>query len=248
MVIDSLDRKFERNSPVPLYYQLKNLLLEAITAKGVKKGESIPTEKEICEYYKISRVTVRQAIMELVQEGYLQRTKGKGTFVSDKKFERGLENKSFSQQMHDKGKIVKNEIIKLENSLLDKSIAKKMRISVGTEVQVLIRKRYIDEEPISYTISYINIQDKEKITLLELGETGSMWDALAKRDLEIYSVEYEIEAILATKKIAEILEIKDKAAVLFLEVLTCDKEQNAIEFSYVYTRGDKGRYHGISKK
>ena len=247
MLIESLDKKFERKSPVPLYYQLKNLLLEAITAKDVEKGESIPTEMEICEYYKISRVTVRQAIMELVQEGYLQRTKGKGTFVSGRKFERELEIKSFSQQMHDKGKTVKNEIIKLENGLLDQVIAKKMKINIGTEVQVLIWKRYIDGEAISYTVSYINIQDKSKLTILELGETGSLWDALARRGMEICSVEYEVEAILATRKMAEILEAKEKSAVLFFEVLACDKDQNAIEFSYVYTRGDKGRYHAFYK-
>ena len=75
----------DKNSPIPVYYQLKNDLTSKI-AKGVwKPGECIASERELCEVYGVSRMTIRQAVGELVQEGVLLRIKGKGTFVCEQK-------------------------------------------------------------------------------------------------------------------------------------------------------------------
>ena len=75
-------QKITRNTPIPLYYQLKGIILGEIKSRNIKPGELIPTENEFCEMYHISRTTVRQAITELVNEGKLYRIKSKGTFVS----------------------------------------------------------------------------------------------------------------------------------------------------------------------
>lgn len=72
-----------KDSGMPLYMQLKNIILEKIKKGELKRGAPIPTEQEICSDYGISRFPVRQAMDELVKEGYLTRTRGKGTFVSE---------------------------------------------------------------------------------------------------------------------------------------------------------------------
>ena len=73
----------DKSSPIPVYFQLKNDLVKKI-AKGVwKPGECIASERELCEIYSVSRMTIRQAIGELVQEGVLTRLKGKGTYVCE---------------------------------------------------------------------------------------------------------------------------------------------------------------------
>lgn len=72
----------DRNSPVPIYYQLKLFLKQQIEAGGLNPGERLPTELELCEQYNISRAPVRQALMELVREGYIHRRAGQGTFVA----------------------------------------------------------------------------------------------------------------------------------------------------------------------
>jgi GntR family transcriptional regulator len=72
-------------SNVPLYCQLKNLILEKIDKGEYVPGSKIPSEDELCELYKISRPTVRQAVGDLTGSGYLVKEKGKGTYVTDSK-------------------------------------------------------------------------------------------------------------------------------------------------------------------
>ena len=75
-------KKLDKSVPIPLYFQLKELVLDEIKKGNYKEGDMIPTENEISEEFQISRTTVRQAITELVQEGWLYRVKSKGTFVT----------------------------------------------------------------------------------------------------------------------------------------------------------------------
>jgi len=77
-VLDSIDR----NSPIPIYYQLKLLIQEQIKRGEWRPGDKVPTEAELCERYEISRTPVRQALLELVREGVLTRRAGRGTFVA----------------------------------------------------------------------------------------------------------------------------------------------------------------------
>src|SRR5258708_39864193 len=79
-----------RNSPLPRYYQLKEIIRERIRSGEWKPGELIPSERELSEQYKISRMTARQAITELVNEGMFYREQGKGTFVSRHKITQQL--------------------------------------------------------------------------------------------------------------------------------------------------------------
>lgn len=73
----------DRKSNYPLYMQLKKIIIEKIRAGELKRGNPVPTEQELCSTYGISRFPIRQAMDELVGEGYLTRTRGRGTFVSD---------------------------------------------------------------------------------------------------------------------------------------------------------------------
>lgn len=72
-------------SNVPLYCQLKNIILEKIESGEYKEDSKIPSEQDLCEQYNISRPTVRQAINDLTNNGQLYKLKGKGTFVSKRK-------------------------------------------------------------------------------------------------------------------------------------------------------------------
>ena len=75
----------DKNTPVPMYYQLKKIILDMIREGKLKPGDMIPTELELSDIFGISRTTTRQAIMELVMEGPLYRIKSKGTFVAEKR-------------------------------------------------------------------------------------------------------------------------------------------------------------------
>ena len=68
--------KLDRNTPVPLYYQLKQYLIGQIRSGKLKVGDMLPTEFELCEKFGVSRPTVRQAMSEMVAEGYLSSPQG----------------------------------------------------------------------------------------------------------------------------------------------------------------------------
>ena len=100
-----------------VYIEIVKRLREMIDADGLKSGDKIPTELELSEKYNISRVTVRKAIIELVEEGYLIKKQGKGTFVNTRKIERKIVHfLSFSAACEANGvkassKVIKKEIV-----------------------------------------------------------------------------------------------------------------------------------------
>src|SRR5690349_24938010 len=95
MMVESL-----RGGPLPRYYQLKEIIRERIMAGEWEPGALIPSERELCEQYGISRMTARQSITELVNEGYLYREQGKGTFVAQPKITQSLTTlTSFTEDM-----------------------------------------------------------------------------------------------------------------------------------------------------
>jgi GntR family transcriptional regulator len=102
-----------KNSPVPIYYQLKEFLREVI--RDLEVGAPIPTESDICEHFEISRPTVRQAVSALVAEGYLERRKGRGTFVCEPKIRRDflLVMESFNREMIESGFTPSTKLISL---------------------------------------------------------------------------------------------------------------------------------------
>ena len=84
------DKPLEKKSQSPLYQQLMTRLKNDILAGVYPSGARIPSEQLLCETYGVSRVTVRKAMLDLVQEGLLVRKQGKGTFVADERIQRDL--------------------------------------------------------------------------------------------------------------------------------------------------------------
>ncbi len=94
----------DKNSPIPIYYQLELQIRQFIESEQLQPGDILPSEREFTEKYNISRMTVRQAINNLVSEGLLYRQKGKGTFIAEQKFEQDLSGlTSFSEDMKNPG-------------------------------------------------------------------------------------------------------------------------------------------------
>src|SRR5918994_4275137 len=83
-------RRIDHDSPVPFYYQLKQILAEAIEVGRYEPGDKLPSEHDLCQAFNVSRTVVRQALNELEMEGLLRRRKGRGSFVLPKKVSENL--------------------------------------------------------------------------------------------------------------------------------------------------------------
>ena len=85
VLLSELSVAISRGSPVPLHHQLRQLLQDQIERGSLRPGQQIPHERQYAEYLGISLAPVRQALLDLVRQGYLLRVRGKGTFVRDDK-------------------------------------------------------------------------------------------------------------------------------------------------------------------
>ena len=106
----------QRDVNIPYYEQLKRLIVQQIAADGLEPGDLLPSEGELCERYGVSRTVVRQAVGDLVNEGLLQRMRGKGTFVGRPKLrEQFIESTvGFFEDLTARGETVESVVLSLE--------------------------------------------------------------------------------------------------------------------------------------
>ena len=160
----------------PLYLQLKNQLLENISAGVYAKGQKIPTENELAQNFSVSRITVRKALKELEQEGLLVRHQGKGTFVTDHSLRRDIShNSSFSDICQATGLTPGARTIKSVIEDATDSDIKELGISPDSKVIVLERIRYADSNPVAIefsrfpeSFSFLIEEDLNNASLIEL--------------------------------------------------------------------------------
>lgn len=144
----------DKKSPVPVYYQLSAVIRRKIREGEFPEGALIPSERELSESLGISRMTVRQALTLLVNEGVLVREKGKGTFVSREKIvQRNI--MSFSDTVRAKGMTPSTTVLYFEKHAGDVEINKLLEIPEGEALYRLKRLRLADAKPIAIEESYL---------------------------------------------------------------------------------------------
>ena len=138
--------KLNKDVPIPLYFQLKELIMDEIKSNKYDVDTLIPTEKQLSEQFDISRTTVRQAISELVQQGWLYRVKSKGTFIARQKMQQDFLQRleTFAEQMKRIGMEPSTEVVKLEVEIASKDVAENLRINEGEKVIYMLRRRFGD--------------------------------------------------------------------------------------------------------
>ncbi|MBO0998698.1 GntR family transcriptional regulator [Bacillus sp. SD075] len=206
-----------KNSPSPIYHQLEEEIKEAIQNLELEPGEMIPSEKEYTEKYGISRMTVRQAISNLVYGGYLYRQRGKGTFVAQQKLESPLQGlTSFSEDMISRGLEPSTRVISFTEVNADHELAVKLEVEEGTSIFDLERVRLADQLPMAYERLYISKVLAGDLTK-EIAVT-SIHDYVEKMfGLNIQHNIQVIEASIAQKKEAEMLEVIEGSPILLIE-------------------------------
>lgn len=180
-----------KDLPVALYYQLKESIRKKILSKEWKVGNKIPTETEICTACGVSRITVRKALEELQNEGYLRKVQGRGTFVEKNSIEQKLSKfYSFSEELNQKGLKEHAEMIAFAQVPAENGIEKQMGIERGTPVYLVERVRYIDAEAYVIEQSYIlpeyapglsGEMVQENGLYKSLGSFGTFLDAAVER-------------------------------------------------------------------
>ncbi len=236
------EKSIDKGIPVPLYYQLKLHLHEHI--KSCRIGDAIPTETELCDHFEVSRPTVRQAITELVTEGYLTRSKGKGTFVTKPKVSRDflLAMQSFNQEMIDTGRRPSTRVLALSTTAADDAIADKLQIAAGDPVFFLRRLRSADGKPIMVVNSFLTAARVPGFDSHDFGRVGLHSLLINTYNLELVRARRSFEAVAVPVTEAPLLDIKPGRPGQYVESLYFTQDNTPIEFSIAWYRGDYSRF------
>lgn len=235
--------KIDKTSRMPLYYQLMDIIIDMIDSGELVEDDQLPSERELCEIYDISRSTVRQAIQELEKEGYIYRVHGKGTFVSKEKFRQELlEFYSFTEEMKKIGKVPSSKVLDFQIVGANEKIARKMKIEVGERIYVFTRLRLADNEPMMLETSHVPYDRFPGITKEKL-EKYAMYDIFTKEYDAVFTGAEEIfQSVLTREDEAELLEYFVGMPSMMIERLTYEKDL-IIEYTKGIARGDRFKYH-----
>jgi GntR family transcriptional regulator len=228
-------------SSVPKYSQLREILLDLIDAE-LAYDAFIPSERELVDRYGLSRMTVRQAINNLVAEGRLYRVAGKGTFVAQPKAEMPLRLTSFTEDMLARGQRPGSRDLERRVGAAGGHVAKALGLSPGDPVHVMVRLRTADEVPMAVERSYIPVQVAPGLDDVKLTDT-SLYAILEDRfGIELDHGEQTIEAGIVDPDDAALLELRPGSAVLLVE-RRAFAEGRPVELTVSAYRGDRYQLH-----
>lgn len=232
----------ERGAPavrVPKYYVIKREILALIA--DLEPGAAVPTERELAVRFGTSRTTVRQAIAELVVDGRLARTQGKGTFVAQPKLLVVRPLTSFSQDLQSEGWRPGSVVLDISLVPATDEAAERLQVPVGALVHRVERLRTSGDEPIAHEVALLPgpLPDLAE----RLAEHSSLYRALHESySIDIATVEDTVETVLADPVIADLLDVDTGLPLLLIHRTAWDAEGRTVEWSTGRFRGDRFRF------
>ncbi|HIY91464.1 GntR family transcriptional regulator [Companilactobacillus sp. HBUAS56275] len=228
---------------VPVYIQIHNQIRKEIESGKWSVGERIPSERQLSQDFDVSRMTLRQAIQTLVDEGILQRQVGSGTYVASSKVQEKMSGTtSFTEITESQGKRPSSKTVSYH--VADPSISEmeKLKLKDGDQILRMERIRYADNQPICFEVATIPVDivkslDKEDIT-------SSLYKALEnKAGLKLGNATQTVSAILASEKIANFLNVKRGSAILRVRQVTTLDDERPFEYVRSQYAGDRFEFY-----
>jgi GntR family transcriptional regulator len=232
-----------RESPVPLHHQVRTYLLACIESGELRPGQQLLKEREYADRFGISLAPVRQAILDLVKEGYLYRVAGKGTFVRERKVEEKISIlSSFTESMHAKG--FKSTMRIVDLSVGPAPIEVRAAFEADNEAKFVFLQRValMDGKAIALLQSYIPVQLVPELETLDLTDQ-SLYRTLEDRyGIILTRAESFIEVVRCHDPQAALLGLPSGIPMLQVESKTYDREERLIEFSRVLYQAERFRF------
>lgn len=242
-------KKVNKSSPIPLYYQLKDIISELIEDEELKPNDPIPPERELCEYHGVSRMTVNKAIANLVNEGLLYREQGKGTFVAKPKEGYQLSRLlSFTEDMKAKGLQVDTRMISFQRKAATRKLKKALNLAEKEEVFEIKRLRLVSGEPYAIETAYLPVSICEGLTMEKL-DNKSLYDVLRNEyGLRMDYAHQTIEAVIVDEYESEILQVAQQSIALMLSRKTYLEGDRPMELTKAVYRGDKYKFEVVLRR
>jgi GntR family transcriptional regulator len=235
--------KFEKRNGIPLYLQIKDHLLAKIEAGEWPEESLIPTESELCEQYKVSKITIREAIKLLVRDGRLSRVPGKGTFITKQKIEQKLDRFfSFTKWARQNGLDPASRILNVETLPCDAHIAKHLRIPEGEHVTRIERLRLGNSEPLMLEVIWIPYSTCPDIHLRDLANVPLNDILQTEYGIVLLKARETIEPAVADSHVSRLLAIDKEVLMLHVEHTAYTTDDKVVYFVDSSYRGDRVRF------
>lgn len=239
--------EINKNSRLPLYHQLVDILLDDIEQGKISENDKLPSERELCDAYDISRSTVRQAILELEKLGYVYKHHGKGTFISPKALNQDLlQFYSFTDEMVKLGKIPSSKVLSFGIVDCNLKVARKLKCNEFDKVYEIVRLRLADDEPMMYEQTYLPCNRFANLSSKEI-EKSPMYDVFrSKYGVKLTKAEEELQPVKTRRHEAKLLEVDESVPSMMIERITFENDA-IIEYTVGIARGDRFKYRVVLK-
>ena len=232
-----IEKTIDRDSKLKLYVQIYAIIKEKIESGEWPSDTQIPTEDELCRIYNVSKVTVREAIQELVREGCLKRQQGKGTFVSYSLPNQGLSMRArLTEDMYGEGVTVNKEILKMGVDEPPEDV--RAVLMTGEEIYYILWRKIVDGETYAEElfIPLFVLPDIEK----EYMQGRSLYDVIEEKGMKkIFRVLQTCGIIGIKRNMTSLLHMKEGAAALLITRTLISSDGTPIGFSRLMCSGNK---------
>lgn len=230
-----------RDSPVPLHYQLRRLLLEQIEQGRIRPGEALPPERELATQFGVSLAPVRQALLDLVSEGVLYRVRGRGTFLREPPL---VENvsilSSFTASMRERGFDVEMRLLRQQKRRVSPEIVE--ALGTGEPVAIVLeRLGLVEGEPVGLFRSHLSPKRFPDLGA-RLARKGSLWSVL-EEDFGVVAVRADttVGVDRCTTGQSSLLHVPPGSSLLIAQGTSYDEQGRAVELFHVCYRPDRIR-------
>lgn len=239
----------DRKSPIPLYYQLAEWIKEQIQTGGLAPEVQLPSERELSERFEVSRMTVRQSIGYLADQGVLTVKKGVGTFVAEPKLAHEiLHLLSFSEEMMRQGGKAVSRIMEQSVCIPPPSIARELQVHSDALVVKIVRLRMSGDTPLLLESSFIPAVLCPGLEEVELSST-SLYAALEQEyGLSIRKADQTLEAITANEYESALFGVEQGMGMILLEGIAYDVGEQPVEYFKAVYRGDRFKFRLQSQR
>ena len=229
---------------LPIYHQIRNKIKEWIVSKEYGLGEQIPSETDLAKMFGVTRMTVRQAIALLIQEGLLNRKRGSGTFVtSDAELVGGLslDFTGFMDGLFYQVSKSKSIHVQKENISTPRIVKEKLKTE-AEQICKVERVRMLNDRIFAFTINYLPVDIGDQIEVQTLYEKPMLQILEQDLNVEFDEALQTIEAAFSDQYVSEMMKIPSGSPILFVERIMYDVKKKPFELVQTYYRGDIYKY------
>lgn len=232
--------KLDDRDSTPLYLQLRDMIKGLINSGEIKKGDKIPSENELCQKYNVSRITVRNALSQLEEEGYIIKKQGKGSFATKPKLFRPLlDTISFSESCKIAGMTSSSLVLKREILPLNEKLKNELKLTDDDKILYIQRLRLANGEPIMLENNYYSYQ--HYAFLIDEPLTGSLYELLKEKKNIIcnQAISNIITVTVADKELVKLLQVPIGAPLFVMKGVMGDEHNQPVHYSLQYIVGEK---------